>query len=150
LRDLLKRAGLFCNGALNREPLDARSAEKPVYAAGVFENEASVIGFGDRAAVADHQHVRIDGSARVANRLYALGGYLQRESSSSANGAFGRQAHMGDEYIGAGLGHQVRLILVEDIRAGKQIQPARQSNHLDLETIAHARFFQILPEYAIE
>src|ERR1700722_19595516 len=89
--DLLERAGLFDDGPLDCQALDAGRAKESVYAARVFEDEPGILGLGDGSAMADYQHVRMDTGAGIPNRLDARGGLFERQRGAGSNRAFGGQ-----------------------------------------------------------
>ena len=60
------------------------------------------------------------------------------------------QPHVRHEHVGAGLGHRDRGLDVEDVGRGQQVALGGQPDHVDLEVVAHAGLFEVLPEHAVE
>src|SRR5579875_2848908 len=103
-------------GALGGQPLHRRGAEEAADPGGTGEHVSRIPGLGDRTAVAEHQDVRVDGDRRVPHRLHPLHRLVQAQRGPCADSARGGQAHMRDQYIGAGPGHLPGLPGVEHIR----------------------------------
>src|SRR5437868_7522867 len=57
---------------------------------------------------------------------------------------------MWNENISSGLRHSARLIRVKDIGSRQHVQFVCPADHLDLQSEAHARLLQVLPEGAIK
>ena len=57
---------------------------------------------------------------------------------------------MGDDDVGAGLRHGARLVGVEDIGRGQQVELVRRGDHVDLQPEAHAGLLETLPHGAVE
>ena len=96
----------------------------------------STSGFTPRAASAI-RWIRVDA---IVQRLRAL-----RPDRSS-----GRDAHVSDDQVGAGVGHALGLRRIEDVGRRQQVQLARQPDDVDFELIAHAGFLEGLAHVAIE
>ena len=62
----------------------------------------------------------------------------------------GRHAHVGDDQVGAGVGHALGLRRIEDVRRRQQVQLAREPDDVDFELIAHAGLLERLPHVAVE
>ena len=57
---------------------------------------------------------------------------------------------MGDDDVGAGAGHGARLLGVEDIGRGQEVQLVGLADHVDLEPEAHAGLLEALAHDAVE
>ena len=57
---------------------------------------------------------------------------------------------MRDDDVGAGLGHGARLVRVEHIGRGQQVELVRLGDHVDLEPKAHAGLLETLAHRAVE
>ena len=82
--------------------------------------------------------------------LHFVDRLLQREGYGRADSAGGGEADVGDQKIGAGLGHGGRLLWGKDVGRREHVQLMGDGDGLDLLVIAHARAFQILAEGTVE
>ena len=57
---------------------------------------------------------------------------------------------MRDDDVGAGLGHRDRLVRVEDVGRGQEVELAGLADHVDLEAKAHAGLLEALAHRAVE
>ena len=57
---------------------------------------------------------------------------------------------MGHDDIRPGLGHRMRFLGFEDVGRGQHVLLTRRADQLDLERIAHAGFFQVGAEGAVD
>ena len=108
----------------SRSMLDA--PKKPTMPFVRSSTYCGVVRLGDRPAVAEHQDVRVD---RPAPRRAAPARARRPRRAScavcGADAALGRQAHVRDEHVGAGLGHRARLVLGEHVGRGQQVELVR-------------------------
>ena len=96
--------------------------KNPAMPAGVREDVLGVLGLGNRPAVAEHDDVGAHRAGGVVHRLDAGRRLVERQRGLRPDRALGGQAEMGDEHVGAGLGHRLRAVAVEDVRARQQIE----------------------------
>ena len=78
--------------------------KKPADAARALQDEARVLGLGDRAAVAEHEHV-VRAHGGVVHRLDLADALLERPRRVRADRALRRQAHVRHQHVGAGPRH---------------------------------------------
>ena len=82
--------------------------------------------------------------------LHVADAIVQRAGRVGADRAFRREAHVGDDHVGAGGGHLFGLLGVEYVRRREQFLFARQANQLDFLVVAHPGFFQVRAELAVD
>src|SRR6267142_1244006 len=70
--------------------------------------------------------------------------------SGLADRAAGRQSQVADDDVGAGLGHVARVLLRKDVGRGEQVELPGSLDQLNLEGVAHAGFFELSPDHAVE
>ena len=148
--DALEGADLLGDRALGRQPLYRTRAIEAVHAAAVRDDVLRVGRFGNRSAVADDQHVGVHAARGVGDGLNARHAVVQRLRRLRPDGAAGRDAHVGDDDVGAGAGHPFRLSRVEDVRCRQQVELVRLRNHVDFELVAHPGLFERLAHVAVE
>ena len=147
---LLESLHVLGHGHLGRQPLHARGAVEAGDALRAVEHVLGVLGLGDRAAVAEHDHVGPHRDRRVAHRLDLDHAVVERLRRLGADRALGGQPHVRDEHVGAGLGHRDGLVGVEHVRRGQQAHRGGRADHVDLEAEAHAGLFEVGPERAVD
>lgn len=118
-------------------------------AGGCLQHILSVSGFCNGPTVTEDNDVRVDGVGGIPNLLNGPYAIMQGGRGGGPNGAGGGQAHVGDDDIGPGLGHPFGLVDVEDIWGCQQTDLMGGPDHLDFLLIAHAGFFEVLPEFAV-
>src|SRR5262245_19638741 len=67
------------DGDLGRQPLDAGGAEEADDTLGMGENVLSVLGLGDRSAMAEDEDTRIDRLGGIAQCLHTSGRLVERQ-----------------------------------------------------------------------
>ena len=75
---------------------------------------------------------------------------VERERHAGADRAGGGQADVRHQLVRAGLGHRLRLVGVEHVGRGEQVQLVREPDHLDLFVVAHAGRLEVGPEVAVD
>ena len=110
----------------------------------------SVLGFGDRAAVAENQDVGLHTLGRVVHRLTATGRLFERHGRGRTDHPLRRQTHVRDQDVGSRLRHRGRLIVIEAVRRGEQPQLASHPDHVDFQPVAHPGLFEAHAEVAVE
>ena len=138
------------DAALCRKALDGGCAEEAVDAGNVLDNVGCVLRLGDGAAVADNHGLRVDVVNCLNDALDDLNTIVEGARGFCADGAARGEAHVGNDDIGACLGHVNGLLLIEYVGAGEHIELMRLGDHLDLKVVAHAGFFQVLAEHAVD
>src|ERR1700712_5482006 len=86
------------------------------------EHLLRVVGCGDRAAVAQHDHVGVDGLCSRAPGVDARCAIRELQCSLCADGAAGREAQMAHDDVRARAGHCPRIVLTEDVGCRDQIE----------------------------
>src|SRR5690606_22551477 len=108
-----------------------------------------VVGHGDRAAVTEHDHVVAYRAGRVgdgANLVHAL---LQRLRRLCADGPARGHAHMGDHDVGTRRRHLPRLLGIEHVGCGEEVERVGGGYHLHFQPVAHASLLEALPHGAV-
>ena len=100
--------------------------------------------------MAEHDDLGIDPLRHVPDLLDPRHAVVERQRRGRADGTRGRQAHVRDQDIGAGVGHLLCFVRVEDVRRGEQIEVVGGFNHGDFLVVAHACFLEVLPEGAVD
>ena len=100
--------------------------------------------------MAQHQDVRPHLPGRVVHRLHAPGRLLQRQRRLGPDAALGRQPHVGNQHVGAGLRHRYGLVVVEHVGARQEAKLARLADHVHFQAVAHLRLFQSLAKRAVD
>ena len=107
-------------------------------------------GLGDRAAMGQHDDVRIDPERRRRPGVDLRRAVLELQRRLRADRAAGRQPEMADDDVGAGLRHRRGLALAEDIGRRQHVLGMRLGDHVDLEPVGHAGLFEIGAEDAVD
>jgi hypothetical protein len=69
-----------------------------------------------------------------------------RVTAVGADRAFGRQPHVRDQDVGAGLGHRRGFVGIEAVGRGQEAHLVGRADHVDFQPEAHPGFFQVLPK----
>ena len=93
----------FSIAGFDRQPLHRAGAVEADDAFGVIENVLGVGRLGDRAAVAQHQDLAVDALGGVVHCLDASHALVERQRRGRADRALGRQPHVRNQNVGAGL-----------------------------------------------
>ncbi len=141
---------LLGNGALGGQALDARGAKESADALGPAEDVLNIVRLGNRAAVTKNQNLRADGDGCFPDGLNAVNRLIESDGCPGADRPFCGQSHVRDQKVCACFCHGLRLVFIEDIRAGEQVQVMRSSNHLDFLGVSHAGFLEALAELTID
>ena len=99
--------------------------KKPDDALCAPEHVGRVLGLGDRASVAEDEHVRIDQLGRVVHGLHALDGLVEGDGRLGADRPRRRETHVRHEHVGSGLGHPAGIVRIEDVGSGQKTLLAR-------------------------
>lgn len=85
----LECLGRFRDGLLHRQPLHARRAVKTMHALHPLQHITGVLGTGDGAAVAQHNHLGVDLGCFVAQLLDELDAIIKALAASRPNRSAG-------------------------------------------------------------
>ena len=146
----LEAAHVLGHRDLGGQTFHARGAEEPDDAGRPLEHVTGVLRLGERAAVAEHDHVGVDGGGGVAHRLDLLDALVERLGRLCADRALRRQPHVRHEHVRAGAGHRLGLFRVEHVRRGEQAERRRLADHLDLEVVPHAGLLEVRSERPVD
>src|SRR5262245_25218307 len=116
----------------------------------VLQDEFGVLGLRDRAAMNKNDDVGTHfqrGLRPSIDQRRAIG---QLERALGADGSAGRQPEVTDDDIGTGSCHVARVVFTEDIGSGQHVLAVCFGDHIDLEAEAHAGFFEVGADGAVE
>src|SRR5687768_7377685 len=94
----LEAAHVLGHGDLGRQALHARSAEEPDDPLGAVEHVPGILGLGQRAAMAEHDHVGVHSDRRVAHGLDALDALVEGQRRRGADRPLRGEAHVRDQH----------------------------------------------------
>ena len=97
-----------------------------------------------------HDDVRIDAERSRSPGVDAGRAVPEVQRRLRADGAAGGEAEMADDDVGARDRHCGRFLLAEHVGRGQHVLLMRLRDHLDLQRIGHASFFQIGAEQAVD
>ena len=100
--------------------------------------------------MAEHDHVLARAPGRFGPVVDARDAIVERQHRLRADRTPHGQAHMADDDVGARLGHFARLLGLEDVGRGQQIEPVRSPDQVDLRPEAHAGLLQIGTKDAVD
>src|SRR5436309_11632902 len=136
-------------GFFHTEAFETGRADK-ADAVGVFVDESSVFGRGNRAAVGEKDEVFAHRARAADDSLDALHRFVHRDHRHlHADAPAHRRADMGDDDVVARFGHGFGFRWRRDIDDGEQIHLARDRDHLEFLFHAHACFFEDLAEQSV-
>src|SRR5581483_2245677 len=148
--DRLEFANLIRQRPLDRQSLHRGGAVEAMAVPGVLHDEIGIGRLGDRAAMREHEDIRIDAQGRSGPGADLFRAVFQLQSSVRADSSAGGEAEMADDDIGPGNGHRGGLLLAEHIGRGQHVLLMRLGDHVDLQRIGHAGFLQIGAEDAVD
>ena len=100
--------------------------------------------------MAQAQDPGIDALGGVRQRLHLDGSLLQRQGGLRSDGSGRGQPHVGHQDVSPGAGHIPRLLLVEHVGRGEQVQLVGHADHVDLRAVAHPSLLQVRPEHPVD
>src|ERR1700753_888330 len=142
--EMLETSYLLGDCAVGGQAFDARGAKKSGDALRSAQDVLDVVRLSDGAAMAQDQNVGAHGDCCLLDGLNTGHRLIEGDGSPGADGSFRGETHVCNQQVRAGLRHVPRLLFIEDIRAGEQIECMRACNHLHFQGVSHSGFFQIL------
>ena len=148
--DRLEFTNLFRQCPLHRQALHRGGAVEAVALARVFHDEVGIRRLGDRAAMGQHQYVRIDAERGRGPGVDLFRTVLEFRRGVRPDRAAGGQAEMADDDVRACDRHRRGLAFAEHVGCRQHVLVTRLGDHVDLQRIGHSRLFQIGAEDAVD
>lgn len=147
---LLKRPRILQQRRLHRQPLHTTRPKKPMHPLRPTQHILRIPRPRHRTPMTQHNRITLNPNNRIPNLLRNPHTIIQRHRRLRPDRPRCCQSQMHNDHIRARPRHQLALAHVEDVRRGYEIELVREPDHLDFLLEAHACFFEVGAEVAVD
>lgn len=147
---LLKRSRILQQRRLHRQPLHTTRPKEPMHTLRPTQHILRILGPRHGTPMTQHNRILLNPNNRIPNLLHNPHTIIQRHRRLRPDRPGGRQAQMHDDHIRSRARHQLALAHVKHVRRGHEIELVRDPDHLNFLLEAHACFFEVGAEVAVD